>query len=97
MNPALRIFLYLARAFGKHSVWLALFTFEVLSCNIFTSFLVKISMLSGIQKNTYIRDHGIDEDLIRKAMEASKKYFTMPTDVKEAFPRDPTIQQGYVR
>jgi len=44
----------------------------------------------------YIRDHGIHEDLIRKAMEASKKYFNMPTEVKEAFPRDPKIQQGYV-
>ena len=45
----------------------------------------------------YIRDHGIKDDLIKSAMEASKEYFLMPTEVKEAFPRDPAIQQGYVR
>ena len=45
----------------------------------------------------YIRDHGIKDNLIKSAMEASKKYFMMPAEVKEAFPRDPEIQQGYVR
>ena len=45
----------------------------------------------------YIRDHGIKDDLIKSAMEASQQYFLMPTEVKEAFPRDPDIQQGYVR
>ena len=30
-------------------------------------------------------------------MEASKEYFLMPTEAKEAFPRHPDIQQGYVR
>ena len=45
----------------------------------------------------YIRDHGIKDDLIKSAMEASQQYFLMPTEVKEAFPRDPEIQQGYVR
>jgi len=44
----------------------------------------------------YIRDHGIKDDLIKSAMEASQQYFLMPTEVKEAFPRDPAIQQGYV-
>lgn len=44
----------------------------------------------------YIRDHGISQDLIREAMQASKEYFLLPDQVKEAFPRDPQIQQGYV-
>lgn len=44
----------------------------------------------------YIRDHGISQDLITEAMQASKEYFLLPSQVKEAFPRDPQIQQGYV-
>merc|ERR1712156_150457 len=44
----------------------------------------------------YIKDHGIDEKLIEKSMEASKNYFQLPQDVKESFPRDPLVQQGYV-
>ena len=44
----------------------------------------------------YIREHGINPDLIKRAMDASKQYFLMPSEAKEAFPRDPTIQQGYV-
>ena len=35
----------------------------------------------------YIKDHGIDEKLIEKSMEASKNYFQLPQDVKESFPR----------
>ena len=35
----------------------------------------------------YIKDHGIDEKLIEKSMEASKNYFLLPQDVKESFPR----------
>lgn len=42
----------------------------------------------------YIRDHGISQDLIKQAMEASKEYFSLPAKVKEAFPRQPTVQQG---
>ena len=45
----------------------------------------------------YIRDHGISPQLIEGAMDASKQYFLMPTEAKQAFPRDPAIQQGYVR
>ena len=44
----------------------------------------------------YIRDHGVAEDLIKDAMKASKEYFLLPTKIKEAFPRDPEVQQGYV-
>ena len=44
----------------------------------------------------YIRDHGIDEEIIKSAMEASKNYFLLPQAKKVAFPRDPVIQQGYV-
>ena len=41
----------------------------------------------------YIRDHGISPQLINRAMDASKQYFLMPIEAKEAFPRDPAIQQ----
>ena len=44
----------------------------------------------------YIKDHGIDENLIQKSMEASRNYFLLPQKIKEAFPRQPSIQQGYV-
>ena len=44
----------------------------------------------------FIRDHGIDQDLIEEAMKASKEFFHLPKKVKEAIPRDPKVQQGYV-
>ena len=44
----------------------------------------------------YIKDHGIDEAVIRNAMESSLGYFLLPQEVKEAFPREPDVQQGYV-
>ena len=43
----------------------------------------------------YIRDHGISQEVIKNAMEASKQYFMMPAEAKKE--RDFNVQQGYVR
>jgi isopenicillin N synthase-like dioxygenase len=44
----------------------------------------------------YIINHGINTDLINKAMTSSNTYFSLSAEVKEAFPREPDVQQGYV-
>ena len=43
----------------------------------------------------YIRDHGINPEVIKNAMETSKQYFMMPVEAKNE--RNFDVHQGYVR
>ena len=44
----------------------------------------------------YIKNHGVEETLIGEAMKASEAFFLLSSEAKEAIPRDPDVQQGYV-
>ena len=44
----------------------------------------------------YILDHGVDKKLIKSAMAASRDFFKLDREIKEAIPRHPDVQQGYV-
>jgi len=44
----------------------------------------------------YIKDHGVEQDLIKSSMKSSEKFFLLPKTEKDKFERDEIIQQGYV-
>ena len=44
----------------------------------------------------FIRDHGINQNLIAKAMKTSKDFFMLPSEVKESLTCDPQMDQSYV-
>ena len=44
----------------------------------------------------FIRDHGIDKNLIEKSMKTSKDFFMLPSDIKESLTCDPQMDQSYV-
>ena len=44
----------------------------------------------------YIENHGIDQNLIDKAMRVSKEFFILPREVKESLSSDPKLDISYI-
>jgi len=44
----------------------------------------------------YVKDHGLEDGLVARAMKVSEDFFLLPKSEKDKFDKDPNIQQGYV-